>query len=135
MHSRRFKNQSEADRYYMSEAVGVRLLSDDPKAVLAPQSAVGAVIADSSGEIVRSANVLPPRLRSAFVNGEAISDADRYFLIEHAERSAIFQAWQAGHDLSGATLYCTRFPCSDCARATAWSSLRRLVVPTGFSGE
>lgn len=110
--------------------------SDDPKARLVPLSGVGAVVANLHGEISRSANVLPPRLRAAFdAVGHTVSDEDRYFIIEHAERAAIFKACQAQSELHGATLYGTRFPCADCARAIAWSGIDRVVFPRGFAGE
>jgi dCMP deaminase len=64
-----------------------------------------------------------------------VDENDRYFLIEHAERAAIFKALLAGRDLAGATIYCTRFPCSDCARAVIWAGIKRAVFPAGFAGE
>lgn len=101
-----------------------------------PQSGVGVVIADRRGEIVRSANVLPPALAISFSETkQLVAHDDRYHVIEHAERAAIFQALRAGNDLSGATIYCTRFPCSDCARAILWSGIKRAVFPGGFAGE
>lgn len=94
------------------------------------------MIADGSGEIARSANVLPPLLAAAYRdNGDVVADDDRYFVIEHAERAAIFRALVAGHSLAGSTIYCTRFPCSDCARAIIWAGIRRAVFPSGFAGE
>jgi dCMP deaminase len=132
----RFKSQTDADRYYLGQAQKIRALSDDPKAIVARQSAVGAVVADSSGMIAQSANVLPPRLKVALAEaGRSVSDVDRYFLIEHAERAALYKAWEAARDLKSATLYSTRFPCSDCARAIVWSRIERIVVPRGFAGE
>ena len=120
----------------MREALGTRAASDDPKARVVTQSGVGAVIARGTQEIVRSANVLPTVLRSHYGPvGRTVGDEDRYFLIEHAERAAIFKALLEGSDLRGATIYCTRFPCSDCARAILWAGIKRAVFPTGFAGE
>lgn len=132
----RFAKQTEADRFYLSEAFRERNNSDDPKARLVSQSGVGAVIASKEGEVARSANVLPPVLAAAYnVSGRLVDDQDRYFVIEHAERAAIFQAMASGRNLAGATIYCTRFPCSDCARAIIWAGIERAVVPSGFAGE
>lgn len=132
----RFISLTEADRFYLSEAFTESLQTDDPKAKTVPQSAVGAVIANAAGEISRSSNVIPPRLKAEMVdNGQGVTPEDRYHIIEHAERAALFKAYMAGADLSDATLYCTRFPCSDCARAIAWSPIRRIVLPNGFAGE
>lgn len=131
-----FSTQTQVDKYYLRRAFALRSLSDDPKARLVVESGVGAIIATPVSEISASANVLPPRLKSAFkVQGTAVTDESRYFVIEHAERAALFEAYQAGANLEGATMYCTRFPCSDCARAIVWSKITRIVVPRGFKGE
>jgi dCMP deaminase len=132
----RFSSLTEADRFYLAEAFEERLHTDDPKAKTVLQSAVGAVIANANGEIARSSNVLPPRLKAKMLEEKQdISTEDRYHVIEHAERAALFKAYLAGKNLQNATLYCTRFPCSDCARAIAWSPIRRVVLPNGFAGE
>lgn len=113
-----------------------RSLSDDPKAKVVIQSGVGAIIVKDRVEVARSANVLPPRLSTALQSrGLSVEDADRYFVIEHAERAAIFKALLANRDLRGSTIYCTRFPCSDCARAIIWAGISRAVFPSGFAGE
>ena len=134
--TRSFGSQTEADRYYLEKAHALRALSDDPKAAFVPASGVGAVIATRYKEIASAANSLPPRLKQGYESQKRIiTDADRYFVIEHAERAALFKAYEAAQDLTGATIYCTRFPCSDCARAIAWSKVARLVVPRGFKAE
>ena len=46
----------------------------------------------------------------------------KYLWTEHAERNAIFSA-PRGVELEGSTLYCTWFPCSDCARAIIQSRI------------
>lgn len=130
-----FATQTEADRHYLQMAMEMRAHSDDPKASRVMESGVAAVIVTAS-KTVTSANVLPPRLKETYLReGRSVSDDNRYFVIEHAERAALFKAYQAGADLSGATMYCTRFPCADCARAIAFSGIRRFVVPRGFKGE
>lgn len=132
---RTFATQTEADKHYLQMAMEMRVHSDDPKARDVLDSGVGAVIVTAS-QTITSANVLPPRLKEAYLREQRNVSADnRYFIIEHAERAAIFKAYQAGADLSGATMYCTRFPCADCARAIAFSDIRRLVVPRGFKDE
>ena len=120
----------------MALAFEARAGSDDPKARLIPQSGVGTVIATRENVISQSANIVPPSVLAAMhEDGRSITDDDRYYIIEHAERAAIFNALRAGADLSHATIYCTRFPCSDCARAIVWSGIRRAVFAGGFSGE
>ena len=120
----------------MGEAILERASTDDPKGKIVHHSAVGAVIAYGTEEIVRSANVLPPALKKQIIDsGATVVDADRYHIIEHAERAAIFKAMAKGAKLTGATIYCTRFPCSDCARAIVWAGIKRAVFAGGFAGE
>jgi deoxycytidylate deaminase len=132
----KFSSQTEADFYFMNEAFVERMETDDPKGKIVLLSAVGTVIADRSHLLARSANVLPPSLKHLYSKtGKQVTEEDRYHLIEHAERAAIFKAFRAHADLSKATLYCTRFPCSDCARAIVWSGIKRTVFAGGFAGE
>jgi dCMP deaminase len=132
-----FERKSDADKYFLARTLEIRTHSDDPKAAGTPQSGVGALIVDRSGRIVaESANVLPPELKLHFAdNDRSLNDAERYFFLEHAERAAIFKALLAGANLKGATLYGSRFPCSDCARAILWSGIGRAVFGAGYSGE
>jgi dCMP deaminase len=128
--------KTEGDLHYLQIAMAERVHSDDPKALRVAQSGVGAVIAGKRGVIALSANVLPPPLkrhRQSF--GWEVTDSDRYHFIEHAERAAIFDALLAGKSVIGATIYCTRFPCSDCARAIVWCGITRVVVSAGYAGE
>lgn len=120
----------------MSQAFAERSHTDDPKAKIVPQSAVGVLIASREYEIARSANIFPPGILFGFkASGRKITDDERYHLIEHAERAAIFKAFLAKEDMSNATIYCTRFPCSDCARAIIWAGIKRAVFAGGFAGE
>lgn len=131
------KSRTEADRHFLGQAFAVRSLTDDPKGRSVPASAVGAIIVRKDEEIARSANVLPPALKEHFrTSGKTLVESDRYFYIEHAERAAIYAAAaEKARSTVGATMYCTRFPCSDCARAIVWAGIKKLVVPRGFSGE
>jgi dCMP deaminase len=131
-----FAGKTEADRFYLTLALGERFHSDDPKARHVLQSGVAVVIVGKSGILAQSANVLPPALKSHHQNhNREISEEERYHFIEHAERAAIFKALMSGADLRGATLYGTRFPCSDCARAIVWVGIKRAVFATGYAGE
>lgn len=124
------------DYQFLLETLAVRRESDDPAAHYRDNSGVGAIIAIDGRELARAANVLPPRLKTYFqCNSIEVSDEQRYFVVEHAERAAINVALSSGASVKGATMYCSRFPCSDCARAISWSGIGRLVVPNGFSGE
>lgn len=136
MNARSARRKTELDRYYLNMAFDARRGSDDPKALRIAQSGVGAVIASVGGVLTASANVLPPALKAhQAASGRVISEEERYFFIEHAERAAIFKALLGGIELKGATLYCTRFPCSDCARAIVWAGITRAVFAAGYAGE
>lgn len=122
--------------FFLSEAFSERANTDDPKGKIVLQSAVGAVLVKDKVLVARSANVLPPTLRSRMsLLGASIDEEFRYHCIEHAERAAIFKAMGAGNDIQGGTIYCTRFPCSDCARAIVWAGLTRAVFASGFGSE
>ena len=124
------------DLYYLKIAFEESKNSDDPKARTVAQSAVGAVLVANGKIIGRSANVLPPALKARHVLlKRPIQEMERYHIIEHAERSAIFKAFLVGSSTVGSTIYCTRFPCSDCARAIVWSGVTRAVFASGFAAE
>lgn len=130
------KTQTLIDRSMMKLAFAEREKSDDPKFRKSVQSGVGAVIAEKSTVISSSANTVPVRLKEIFERDRyEIAHADRYHVIEHAERAAIFIALLSGRSLSGTTIYCTRFPCSDCARAIIAVGISRVVVAEGYAGE
>lgn len=53
--------------------------------------------------------------------------AQKYDLIEHAERDAIYRAAAAGVPTAGATLYCPWFACTDCARGIILAGITEVV--------
>lgn len=132
----RFDRKTDADRHFMRLAMILRAESDDPKAQFVALSGVGALIVGRNGILAQSANVLPPSLKAHHLTlGHSISEEERYFFLEHAERAVIFKGLMAGKDLAGSTLYCTRHPCSDCARAIVWAGIRRGVFASGYGAE
>lgn len=52
---------------------------------------------------------------------------NKYALVEHAERNAIYMAAARGYRLNGATMYACWAACADCARAIVQSGIARLV--------
>lgn len=125
-----YNSSIEADRKFLQLAQETRSQSDDPKAAIMPSSGVGCVIVKDGEILSTSANVLPPIEAAILLNatGGQISPADRYHLLEHAERAAIYKAISKFGPIHGSDLYCSRFPCSDCARAIAWSGIRRVIL-------
>lgn len=47
---------------------------------------------------------------------------------EHAERNALYTAARNGINISGATLYCNFFPCTDCTRGIIQSGITTVVA-------
>ncbi|MBY3030981.1 hypothetical protein HF265_18055 [Rhizobium leguminosarum] len=100
-----------------------------------PHRKVGVVIVDEAQEVVAQGSNAPP-LKFGLSKSESHSAIAgdptwKYFMLEHAERNAIFSAHNRGISLDGATMYGTLFPCADCARAIVAAGIRRLVVSTG----
>jgi len=53
----------------------------------------------------------------------------KYSLMEHAERNAIYNAAMNGVNLSNAhSIYCSWLPCADCARAIVQVGIPRVVI-------
>lgn len=128
------RQKTQGDDVFMRMAFAARQLSDDPKARQVPKSAVGAVLVLSNRVIAQAANVVPPALK-AHVEKQPIQETERYYFIEHADRAAIYAAIVAREPILGATLYSTRFPCSDCARTLVWFGVSRVVTASGLTGE
>lgn len=59
----------------------------------------------------------------------------KYFYTEHSERNALYQAALLGVSLKGCDLYCTHFPCPDCARGIIQSGLNSVFYPEDLSEE
>ena len=117
-----------SDNTFLKYSYDIAKESDDPKAKTNKNSAVGCVIALNDKVLVTSANILPEQVINSSLINKTLEE-NRYHFIEHAERAAIYKALNSSINLSGATAYCTRFPCSDCARALIAANITRLVLP------
>ena len=53
----------------------------------------------------------------------------KYLWTEHAERNAIYNAASTGAKLKGCRIYCTLYPCADCARAIIQSGMNLIIAP------
>lgn len=117
---------SREDRQFLLLCDEVRQDSHDP------DRKVGAIIVNVDGKLVgRGTNAPPSALNLTIADSQAAIRQDqrwKYFVLEHAERNAIFDALLRGKSLKGATMYSTLFPCADCARAIVASGVSRLVV-------
>lgn len=52
---------------------------------------------------------------------------EKYLWIEHAERNAIYNAARMGTSIIDCTIYCTGYPCMDCARGIVQSGIKEVV--------
>jgi len=69
---------------------------------------------------VRAAGKVPPGERHELCRGI------------HAEQNAVVQAAAFGVSISGASLYCTHFPCVLCTKILINAGIRRLVVREAY---
>lgn len=87
---------------------------------------VGAVLAPVDGAApIASCNTFPAGVADT---AQRHQGDGRLIWMEHAERNAIYAAARSGRPTEGATLACTYFPCTDCARAIVQSGIRRLIT-------
>jgi dCMP deaminase len=86
---------------------------------------VGAVLVADGTEIT-GCNGFPPGIEAL---PERATGDNRFIWLEHAERTAIFEAARRGIATDGATLLSTYFPCTDCARAIVLSGLKTVATP------
>lgn len=94
-----------------------------------PSRKVGAVIVGKGDCILSTGyNGLPRGVKVD--NGKHFdrTDGRKYLWFEHAERNAIYNAARNGISVEQSTVYCSLFPCSDCARAIIQSGLTELVT-------
>ena len=122
---------TQDDRPFLDLCEAVKLESHDP------HRQVGSIIVSKSGEVLATGSNAPPKALHIDVreSHSLISDDPnwKYYMLEHAERNAIKNARESGHNIDGATMYGTLFPCADCARAIVAAGIKRLVVPPPHS--
>jgi dCMP deaminase len=115
-----------SDIEYMKRSLWLRRNSHDP------HRQVAAIIVGRNGNVLSErANEPPDALDLSRSESLAAIEDDptwKYFILEHAERNAIYTAHAAGHVLRGTTMYATLYPCADCARAIVAAGISRLVI-------
>jgi dCMP deaminase len=107
------------DRRFMQLACTVATWSKDPS------TQVGAVIVDEQRRVLGLGyNGFPRGIKDT---DERLQDRPmKYKLVVHAEVNAILNAIRPP---AGATLYCTLFPCNDCAKIIIQSGITCVVAP------
>lgn len=114
-------NQSQAsyaDRLLLCEAYEVARGSPDPS------TQNGAVLATAAGFKVYGLNSFPLGVSR---DPERLERPLKYQYVEHAERSALYNAARCGATTYGATMYCPWYACTDCARGIIAAGVRRIV--------
>lgn len=89
-----------------------------------PGRHVGAVIVDDRHTVVSIGYNGNPRGCND-VDPSKYNSSVKYYFAEHAERNAIYNARQP---LIGCTLYCTLFPCADCARGIIQTGIKTVIT-------
>jgi dCMP deaminase len=54
---------------------------------------------------------------------------EKYLFVEHAERNAISNAARSGVSLYESRMYCTLYPCADCAKGIIQAGVAVLLTP------
>ena len=81
-------------------------------------------------EDIRSINSVTPEVLSEIksqLKESRISDLTEFGRVVHAEMEAIMSCTRAGISCVGATLYCTTFPCHNCAKHVIAAGISRVV--------
>lgn len=86
---------------------------------------VGAVLAVAGTEIA-ACNTFPPGVKPL---PERAAGDNRFIWLEHAERTALFEAAKRGLATDGSLLVSTYFPCTDCARAIVLCGVKTVATP------
>ena len=108
------------DSYFMGIAKLVRERSEDPCCK------VGACIVKDNKIISTGYNGMPSRSEHGiypWTKGDTDPTKNKYFYVVHAELNAILNSEKS---LKGATLYVTKFPCNECAKAIIQSGIKHI---------
>ena len=100
-----------------------------------PDRKIGAVIVRNKRILTTGYKGAPAGIKSCKEKGECmrvnlgIPSGTQHELCYaiHAEQNAIIQAAKIGVSIEGATLYCTHYPCTICAKMIVNAGIRRIV--------
>lgn len=117
------------DAYFLNIAQAIKLRSS------CVRRQVGAVIVKDNRLLATGYNGTPrgiancndggcPRCNSGAPSGTGLEDC----ICIHAEQNAILQAARYGIRIEGADMYCTLFPCKDCAKLMINAGIVRVVA-------
>lgn len=90
---------------------------------------IGAVIVDDDQAVVAIGwNGFPRRVYDDI--DERHERPAKYMYSAHAERNALDNAARQGNSPRGCRLYCTMYPCADCARGIIQTGIKHVICPT-----
>ena len=113
---------SKWDKRFMEQAKFVASWSKDKN------TKTGAVVVDDENtELVMGYNGFP-RGADDDTDQRRYERPEKYVWTEHAERNAIYKAARLGISLKGTKMYCSYFPCVDCARAIIQAGIVKLYT-------
>ena len=91
-----------------------------------PSTKNGSILVGRNGKVITyGVNKFPRGI--AETESRLMDKTTKYRLVVHAESSAIFNAANHGRMVSGSTLYCPFYACSECAKAIIQSGIVRVV--------
>lgn len=121
------------DDYFMHMAHLVKMRST------CVRDQVGAVLVKNKRIIATGYNGAPKGITHSFETGclrdlLGVPSGERHELCicVHAEQNAVIQAAVFGVSVSGATMYCTHFPCVVCARILINAEISEIVHDLGY---
>lgn len=118
------------DKFWCEEAGHKAVRSKDPS------TQVGCVIVDADQDIVISGyNGMP---QGILETPQLWERPLKYDVVLHAELNAISRAAKKGRSVANTVLYCTHFPCNDCAKAIVAAGIKRVICgppPKGWDEE
>ena len=117
------ENRSKWDNRFMDLAKHIATWSKDPS------TQVGAIIVDDHKKVIGMGyNGFPRGIKDT---EERLNDRPtKYSLVVHAELNAILNAkLDSPVSFVHNTLYCTLFPCSECAKAIIQAGIKTVVAP------
>ncbi|RYG58030.1 MAG: hypothetical protein EON56_00915 [Alphaproteobacteria bacterium] len=101
--------------------------SDELALIAHPKSAVGHDTADRARALTAASFRDFFRQREgALIDLPGVKDLIEYSRAIHAEMNAVLSAARSGHSPKGGTLYCTTYPCHNCARHLVNAGINRV---------
>jgi len=109
------RNIPDWDTYFMGIADAVSKRSKDPS------TQVGAVLVDIENRIIGTGyNGMPPGMKES---NKLWNTTVKFSFVIHSEMNAILHSVKSPY---GATLYCTMYPCQECAKLIASSKIKQI---------